>query len=80
MGTRSRLKLVRFLRDRAGATAIEYGVMAALIAGGGMAVWQMGGDAILAEFQSLSGRLEAATGADGNIPVGGEGEKARSGQ
>lgn len=55
----------RFIKDESGATAIEYGLIAALIAvaliGGATAL----GDSINDKFNSVSGELDAAVDDNG---------------
>ena len=47
----------RFMKDESGATAIEYGLIAALISVVCIAVWQAVGQGLLANFQSVAGAL-----------------------
>ncbi len=47
----------RFLRDQAGATAIEYAMIAAGVAGAVVAAVQAVGTAVLGEFTSVQGAL-----------------------
>ncbi len=48
----------RFLKDESGATAIEYGLIAALIAVVLVAVMQTLGGGLKTAFSSISGHLE----------------------
>jgi pilus assembly protein Flp/PilA len=58
--------LVRFLNDQTGATAIEYGLIAALVAVGILATLPALRDALNATFTNVSDQLDAAnTGAAG---------------
>ena len=50
--------LVQFVRNDSGATAIEYGLIAAGIAVGIIAVVQGGGTKLTATFQSVSDNLK----------------------
>ncbi|HEY9217780.1 MAG TPA: Flp family type IVb pilin [Phenylobacterium sp.] len=55
------LKLfARFRRNRSGATAIEYGLIAALIAVGLLAGLHAFGDALLAWYENIASGLEGA--------------------
>ena len=49
--------MTRFVKDESGATAIEYGLIAALISVVCIAVWQAVGQGLLANFQSVAGAL-----------------------
>ena len=51
----------RFLADESGATAIEYGLIAALIAVGIIAAATSLGGGLSALFDRISGKLNAAT-------------------
>ena len=50
----------KLFRDEAGATAIEYGLIAALIAVAAIAAMQGLGDSLEATFNSTSSSLDAA--------------------
>ncbi|MFC3078742.1 Flp family type IVb pilin [Phenylobacterium terrae] len=51
---------LRFLNDRSGATAIEYGLIAALIAVALLAGLAAFGDGLLAWYQNIADGLEGA--------------------
>ena len=53
--------LARFARDESGATAIEYGLIAALIAVGIIAAATALGGSLSSLFDRISGKLNAAT-------------------
>jgi pilus assembly protein Flp/PilA len=53
--------LARFARDESGATAIEYGLIAALIAVGIIAAATILGGSLSDLFNRISGKLNAAT-------------------
>ena len=53
--------LAKFLRDDAGATAIEYGLIAALIALAIIAAVGMTGERLITLFESSHSRLDAVT-------------------
>jgi pilus assembly protein Flp/PilA len=53
--------LQRFARDESGATAIEYGLIAALIAVGIIAAATALGGSLSSLFERISGKLNAAT-------------------
>ena len=55
----------RFLRDDTGATAIEYGLIAALIAVGMLAVLPSLSTALNSTFTNISTHLTSANGAGG---------------
>ena len=67
--------VTRFIKDESGATAIEYGLIAALIAVALIAGATSLGGALDAKFQDLSGKLNSAgtDGAGGEGAGGGEG-------
>jgi len=52
--------VTRFIKDESGATAIEYGLIAALIAVALIAGATALGTALDSKFQDLSGKLDAA--------------------
>jgi pilus assembly protein Flp/PilA len=52
----------RFVRDESGATAIEYGLIAALIAVAIITLLTTVGTDLTATFQTVSTKLEAANG------------------
>ena len=49
--------MLRFLRDRRGATAIEYGLIAALIAVSAIAAMQQVGTSLSATFNNIASHL-----------------------
>jgi pilus assembly protein Flp/PilA len=49
--------MTRFVKDESGATAIEYGLIAALISVVCIAVWRLVGTGLLANFQSVANNL-----------------------
>lgn len=55
-------KLIRFFRDEEGATAVEYGLMVALIAAVIVAVVTTLGTEIKAAFTTVSNAIAPATG------------------
>ena len=55
-------KLVRFVKDESGATAIEYGLIAALIAVGIIAAATTLGNSLSSLFGRISTQLNTATG------------------
>lgn len=54
--------IARFVKDESGATAIEYGLIAALIAVGIIAAATTLGSSLSGLFTRVSGKLDAATG------------------
>ncbi|WJR68479.1 Flp family type IVb pilin [Neorhizobium sp. CSC1952] len=56
----------RFLKDESGATAIEYGLIAALISVALITGATTLGEQLGATFTSISGEMEAAAGAAAN--------------
>ena len=56
-------KMQNFLNDESGATAVEYGLLAALIAGVIIAAVTTVGTDLSALFTKISGKLSAATSA-----------------
>lgn len=56
----------RFARDESGATAIEYGLIAAGIAVAIIAIINTIGGQLLTEFTSLSGQLGGGSGGGGS--------------
>lgn len=56
-------KMQNFLNDESGATAVEYGLLAALIAGVIIAAVTTVGTDLSALFTKIGGKLSAATGA-----------------
>lgn len=61
--------VARFMNDESGATAIEYGLIAALIAVGIIAAATMLGGSLSSLFERISGRLDQAA-----IPDAGGGD------
>lgn len=55
------LNIRNFLRDESGATAIEYGLIAALIAVGLITVLGTMKDSLIGTFTKVSGSLDAAS-------------------
>ncbi len=60
--------IARFVDDESGATAIEYGLIAALIAVGIIAAASALGGSLSSLFEGISGQLDGASGG-----LGGEG-------
>ncbi len=60
--------VARFANDESGATAIEYGLIAALIAVGIIAAATTLGGSLSGLFNNISGRLNTAIPAAGNTP------------
>ena len=54
--------LNRFAKDESGATAIEYGLIAALIAVAAVGVMSSVGDSLTGTFTSVDTRLQAGVG------------------
>ncbi|EGB16153.1 Flp family type IVb pilin [Desulfovibrio caledoniensis] len=54
-------KLMNLIRDEEGATAIEYGLIAALIAAGIVAATSALGDQVVSTFDYITGQMSAAT-------------------
>lgn len=50
----------RFLKDESGATAIEYGLIAALVSVAAIAGFQAVGGSLEGVFQNVSGELDGA--------------------
>jgi pilus assembly protein Flp/PilA len=50
--------LVRFVRDESGATAIEYGLIAALISVVCIVIWTAVGNGLVAKFTDISNALQ----------------------
>lgn len=50
--------LARFVKDESGATAIEYGLIAALIAVVCITTWQTIGTRLVAKFEEVSAGLQ----------------------
>ena len=55
----------RFIEDESGATAIEYGLIAALIAVGMIAGATAIGDQVNAKFDEVAGEIDASENANG---------------
>ena len=55
--------VTRFVKDESGATAIEYGLIAALIAVGIIAAGSALGNSVSAKFNNISKAMNAAPGA-----------------
>ena len=53
-----------FLKDESGATAIEYGLIAALVAVAAITALQTLGENLIATFDTVSGKLTQAGGDD----------------
>jgi len=53
--------IVRFLNDESGATAIEYGLIAALVAVGAIAATTLLGNGLAGLFNGIGGKLENQT-------------------
>ena len=66
--------IARFVDDESGATAIEYGLIAALIAVGIIVAASALGDSLSGLFSGISGRLDTATENALGEGGGGEGE------
>ena len=58
-------KIRAFLKNNKGATAIEYGLIAALIAVAAIAAMQGLGSSLTSTFENVSGTMTTATGAGG---------------
>ncbi|TAH33562.1 MAG: Flp family type IVb pilin [Alphaproteobacteria bacterium] len=54
------MNLVRFLKDESGATAIEYGLIAALVSVAAIAGFQAVGGSLETLFNGISGQLDNA--------------------
>jgi len=52
---------MNLIRDEEGATAIEYGLIAALIAAGIVGATTALGDQVVSTFQYITGQMSAAT-------------------
>lgn len=66
--------IARFVNDESGATAIEYGLIAALIAVGIIVAATTLGQSLSGLFESISGRLDTeAAKATATPPAGGNG-------
>ena len=50
----------RFAKDESGATAIEYGLIAALVAVACITIWGFIGDNLVARFKDVNTALESA--------------------
>ena len=57
--------LARFVKDESGATAIEYGLIAALVAVACIGAWTAVGTRLIAVFTRVSDELNAAATAGG---------------
>ena len=66
MAIRGPGRLRSFLRDMRGATAIEYGLIAALIAIGGAFAFKSLGDTVTARFNGIAAAITSAGGASGD--------------
>ncbi len=55
-------KMIGFLRDEDGATAIEYGLIAALVSVAAIGALTAMGDSLSTMFKSVSSALSGATG------------------
>lgn len=56
----------KLIRDEAGATAIEYGLIAALVAVAAITAMQNLGDTLQGTFETTSTKMECANAADGS--------------
>jgi pilus assembly protein Flp/PilA len=65
MGERSMSMFRRFVKDDSGATAIEYGLIAALVSVAIIAALGFLGDNLSATFNEVSEQLSTATGGGG---------------
>jgi pilus assembly protein Flp/PilA len=63
--------VTRFLKDESGATAIEYGLIAALIAAVLVSALTLVGSSLSAKFNSISGTVSSAGGAAPATPAAG---------
>jgi len=61
MGERSMSTIRKFLKDESGATAIEYGLIAALVSVAIIAMLSLLGDNLNATFKAVADNLEAAS-------------------
>ncbi len=50
-------RIKRFLKEEEGVTAIEYGLIAALIAVACVTVWGLTGEALIAKFEEVNTEL-----------------------
>ena len=55
--------IVRFVKDESGATAIEYGLIAALVSVAAIAALTTLGDSLVTIFGTVSGELDTASAA-----------------
>ena len=55
--------IVRFVKDESGATAIEYGLIAALVSVAAIAALTTLGDSLVTIFGTVSGELDTAAAA-----------------
>jgi len=65
-------ELKKFLRDETGATAIEYGLIAALVAVAGVVAFTATGDTILTSFTSITDDFCTSTGGTFSLTNTGE--------
>jgi pilus assembly protein Flp/PilA len=65
-------KIAKFMKDDTGATAIEYGLIAALVAVVGIVAFTATGDAVLTSFTSISDDFCSAIGGTFSITSTGE--------
>ena len=59
-------KLINLIRDEEGATAIEYGLIAALIAAGIVTATMALGDQVVATFEYIQQQMALAMAGDGS--------------
>ncbi|WP_319581735.1 Flp family type IVb pilin [uncultured Pseudodesulfovibrio sp.] len=57
-------KLMNLIRDEEGATAIEYGLIAALIAAGIVTATTALGEQVVSTFEYITGQMAGATSGD----------------
>lgn len=57
-------KLMNLIRDEEGATAIEYGLIAALIAAGIVTATQLLGEQVVSTFEYITQQMAGATAGD----------------
>ncbi len=62
--------IVRFVKDESGATAIEYGLIAALVSVAAIAALTTLGDSLVTIFGTVSGELDGASAAGAAAAAG----------
>jgi pilus assembly protein Flp/PilA len=67
------IEFVTFLQDEAGATAIEYGLIAALVAVAGIIAFTSLGSTISESFADIAGDMCTAVGGAFNVTATGSG-------